>query len=127
MLYTDKEDHLKETIVSFWTVIERQNQGQPIYQLPNDGKAIVCTLQINDTFLIGLKEEELEAYRNDHATLSQHLYRVQKLSGMYYVFRHHLASTLTNEKEELRIVSFDAWKRANPVKVYMDEIGNIIF
>lgn len=127
MLYTDKEDHLKETIVSFWTVIERQNQGQPIYQLPNDGKAIVCTLQINDTFLIGLKEEELEAYRNDHATLSQHLYRVQKLSGMYYVFRHHLASTLTNEKEELRIQSLDAWERANPVKVYMDEIGNIIF
>lgn len=127
MIYTDKEDNLKETVVSFWTVVERQNQGQPIFQLPNDGKNIVCTLQINDTFILGLKEDELEAYRYDRSQLSQHLYRVQKLSSIYYVFRHHLASTLTNEKEEVRIQSLDAWKRANPVKVYIDEIGNIIF
>ena len=127
MLYTDTEGNLQEKIVSFWTVIERQNQGQPIFQLPNDGKEMVCTLQINDVFIIGLKAEELEVYRNDRTTLSQYLYRVQKLSSMYYVFRYHLASTLTNEKEEIRIVSFDAWKRANPVKVHIDEIGNIIF
>lgn len=127
MLYTDREGNLKEEVVSFWTVIERQNQRQPIFQLPTDGKAIVCTLQINDTFIIGLKDEELEVYRNDRSALSKYLYRVQKLSGMYYTFRHHLASTIMNDKEEIRIQSLDAWKRANPVKVRIDEIGNLIF
>ena len=127
ILYTDNEGNLKEEVVAFWTVIERQNQAQPIFQLPHDGKSIVCTLQINDTFIIGLKEEELEIYRNDRSILSKYVYRVQKLSRMDYTFRHHLASTLTNDKEEIRITSFDAWKRANPVKVYIDEIGNLTF
>ena len=127
MIYQDADGNLKEEIVSFWSVIERQNQGQPIYQLPREGRNIVSILQINDTFLIGLKEEELEVYRNDLSTLSKHLYRVQKLSGMYYTFRHHLASTLNNEREEFRIQSLEAWKRANPVKVQIDEIGRITF
>lgn len=127
MLYINKEGNLKEEVVSFWTVIERQNQRQSVFQLPTDGKEIVCTLQINDTFIIGLKDEELEVYRNDRSALSKYLYRVQKLSGMYYTFRHHLASTITNDDEEIRIVSFDAWKRANPVKVRIDEIGNLTF
>ncbi len=127
MLYIDREDNLKEEIVSFWTVIERQNQHQPVFQLPADGKAPVCTLQINDTFIIGLKDEELEVYRNDRSTLSKYLYRVQKLSRMDYTFRHHLASTITNKKEEIRIGSLEAWKQANPVKVYIDEIGNLTF
>lgn len=127
MLYTDINGNLKEEVVTFWTVIERQNQGQPIFQLPIDGQETICTLQINDTFVLGLKNEELEVYRNDRAVLSKYLYRVQKLSGMYYTFRHHLASTLNNEKDEIRIQSLDAWKRANPVKVHIDEVGNLTF
>lgn len=127
MIYQDADGNLKEEIVSFWSVIERQNQGQPIYQLPRDSRNMVSILQINDTFLIGLKEEELEVYKNDLSTLSKHLYRVQKLSGMYYTFRHHLASTLNNEREEFRIQSLEAWKRANPVKLQIDEIGRITF
>lgn len=127
MLYTDINGNLKEEVVTFWTVIERQNQGQPIFQLPLDGQETICTLQINDTFVLGLKNEELEVYRNDRAVLSKYLYRVQKLSGMDYTFRHHLASTLKNEKDEIRIASLDAWKRANPVKVHIDEVGNLTF
>lgn len=127
MLYLDTDGNLKEDVVAFWTVIERQNQGQPLFQLPTDGKEIVCTLQINDTFIIGLKDEELEVYRNDRNVLSKYLYRVQKLSSMYYTFRHHLASTINNEKEEVRIQSLEAWKRINPVKVHIDEIGNLTF
>lgn len=127
MLYLDTDSNLKEEVVAFWTVIERKNQGQPLFQLPTDGKETVCTLQINDTFIVGLKDEELEVYKNDRNVLSKYLYRVQKLSSMYYTFRHHLASTINNEKEEIRITSFDAWKRANPVKVRIDEIGNFTF
>lgn len=127
VLYIGADGNLREEIIAFWTVIERQNQHQPVFQLPSDGKAIECTLQINDTFIVGLKDEELEIYRNDRATLSQYLYRVQKLSAMDYFFRHHLASTITNKKEEIRVGSLEAWKRLNPVKVHIDEIGNFIF
>ena len=49
-----------EDVVSFWKVIERRLQNQPVYQLPAGGKEIVTVLEINDMFLLGLTDEEYE-------------------------------------------------------------------
>lgn len=125
LIYKDNTDNLQEDVVSFWTVIERQQQQQALFQLPANGKEIITTMQINDMFILGLNNDEFETYSNDKEELSKYLYRVQKLSAMFYTFRHHLASTLNKEAEEYRIQSMGAWIRTNPIKVYIDEVGNI--
>ncbi|HRZ41714.1 MAG TPA: HNH endonuclease domain-containing protein [Bacteroidales bacterium] len=127
IIYIDTQGELKESIVSFWEVIERIQQNQEVYQLPCDGKEILTTMQVNDMFLLNLPRDfaeniELQTIRN--SMISHHLYRVQKLSSMYYTFRHHLASTITNAEEEIRIQSMPAWINANPIKVKMDCLGN---
>ena len=95
LIYEDFDGNMKEQVVSFIEVVERQRQNNPIYMLPEDGKRMITTLEINDMFLLGV-DEDLELRNSNAALLSKHLYRVQKVSGSYYTFRHHLASTLNN-------------------------------
>ncbi|HRY31733.1 MAG TPA: HNH endonuclease domain-containing protein [Bacteroidales bacterium] len=126
VIYLDHNGELKESIVTFWEVIERMQQGQEIYQLPNDGKVVVTTLQENDMFLLNLPEAIIETISDgklERHLISRYLYRVQKISSMYYTFRHHLASSPNNENEEYRIQSFIAWQNANPIKIWMNELG----
>jgi CRISPR-associated endonuclease Csn1 len=125
LIYKDYDGNLKEDVVQFWTVAERIMQGLDIYQLPEDGEEIVTTLEINDMFLIGMTDEEISSSKNDFKELSKNLYRVQKISTSYYNFRHHLASTVTNPYEEVRIQSMKAWLEANPKKLVIDELGMI--
>lgn len=128
VIYRDANDELKESVVSFWEVIERATQGLPVYQLPPDGTAMVTTMQVNDMFLLNLPQdirENLPKFLKYPRTLSSYLFRVQKLSSMYYTFRHHLASTILNESQEARIVSWSAWERSLPIKVELDLIGRL--
>ena len=128
----DKDVHLikpdgriDEKVVTFWEAIEMQKQGIDIYKLPAGGKETIVILQSNDMFLLGLSNEEFDNNKNNPALLSEHLYRVQKISSMYYTFRHHLASTVTNKDDELSIRSFKAYQEINPIKVEIDKLGNI--
>ena len=64
--------------------------------------------------------------------LSRHLYRVQKLSSMYYVFRYHLETEVKDEKNTsgeipkfYRIKSLGAYQKLNPRKVKIDLLGRI--
>jgi CRISPR-associated endonuclease Csn1 len=125
LIYRDHDGNLQEEVVQFWTVVERQLQGEDIYQLPNNGMAIVSILQINDMFLLGLTDEEVEDNRNNPAFLGGYLYRVQKLSSLFYTFRLHTASTLLKKREELYIKSFGAWEKLNPIKVDMNMLGEL--
>jgi CRISPR-associated endonuclease Csn1 len=124
LIYRNYDDELKEQIVTFWTAVERKAQKQPIFQLPEDGKEMIATLQENDMFLLGLPHAEIDFKNQD--LLSKHLYRVQKLSSSYYTFRHHLASTLTHQDQEARITSFKAWKKENALKVKIDFKGKVV-
>lgn len=126
VIYEDIHGELREEVVSFWDVIERQHQGEAIYKLPEDGQKIVATLQENDMYLLNLSPEQQSQLGRgllSGAELSSHLYRVQKISSMYYTFRHHLASTIQNEAEEFRIQSMAKWKAVNPCKVEIDRAG----
>ncbi|MCK4919772.1 MAG: hypothetical protein KAS71_01925, partial [Bacteroidales bacterium] len=125
LIYIDHDGNLKEEVVQFWTVVERKRQGEEIYRLPADGEDIVTTLEINDMFLLGLSNDEFESNKNNPEFLSSFLYRVQKISSMYYTFRHHLASTINNLNEEISIRSFSSWEIKNPSKVKIDNLGNI--
>ena len=125
LIYKDSDGNLKEEAVQFWTVVERKRQNMPTYLLPEDGDTIVATLEINDMFLLGLSDEEFRSNKDNFQVLSKNLYRVQKISSMDYTFRHHLASTISNDNEEWRMQSFKAWEEANPIKVKVSPLGKI--
>ncbi|WP_303316326.1 type II CRISPR RNA-guided endonuclease Cas9 [Flavivirga abyssicola] len=131
LIYKDEKGELKEDVVTFWTVVERKRQGASIYQLPSGGKEIVTTLHINDMFLLGLDEDEINWDTPDYKALREHLYRVQKFTSGDYYFRKHQESSLNGElgKAYQYIKNFAAgktgWLTFNPIKVTVSISGKI--
>ncbi len=130
LIYKDEKGNLKEEVVTFWTVVERKRTGQSVYQLPLDGKEIVTTLHINDMFLLGLSEDEINWENPDYKVLKEHLYRVQKFTSGDYYFRKALTSSIQNPEEKQQINSFgfgkNGWSTHNPIKVKISVSGKII-
>ena len=130
LIYKDEQGNLKEEVVTFWTVVERKRTGQSVYQLPLDGKEIVTTLHINDMFLLGLSEDEINWENQDYEVLKEHLYRVQKFTSGDYYFRKALTSSIQNPEEKQQINSFgfgkNGWSTHNPIKVKISVSGKII-
>lgn len=131
LIYKDEKENLKEDVVTFWTVVERMRTGQSAYQLPIDGKEIVTTLHINDMFLLGLKEEEINWEKPDYEVLNEHLYRVQKLSSKFYEFRQSSQASIQNNFQPFyrRITGYGegigGWLTHNPIKVKISVSGKI--
>ena len=131
IIYNYEKGNLKEDVVTFWTVVERKRQKQTVFQLPADGTSIVTTLQINDMFLLGLKEEEINWENPDCEVLKNHLYRVQKLSSKFYEFRLSKEASIQNNFQPyyVRIQSFGegktGWLSFNPIKVKISVSGKI--
>jgi CRISPR-associated endonuclease Csn1 len=131
LIYKDDKGNLKEEVVTFWTVVERKRTGQSAYQLPIDGREIVTTLHINDMFLLGLNEEEINWEKPDCEVLIEHLYRVQKLSSKFYEFRLSSEASIQNNYQPfyVRIQSFGdgktGWETFNPIKVKISVSGKI--
>ncbi|WP_452221125.1 type II CRISPR RNA-guided endonuclease Cas9 [Lacinutrix salivirga] len=128
LIYKDEKEILKEDVVTFWTVVERKRKKFPVYQLPADGKKIITTLHINDMFLLGLNEEEINWEQPDYLVLISHLYRVQKLTSGDYFFRKHTSSTVTdNEYKQIRGFGEGktGWFTFNPIKVKISVSGKI--
>ena len=131
LIYKDDNDNLKEDVVTFWTVVERKRKGFPIYQLPPDGKEIVTTMHINDMFLLGLNDDEINWKNPDYELLTEHLYRVQKLSSKFYEFRLNTEVPIQNNflPYYRRITSYregiGGWVTHNPIKVKVSVSGKI--
>ena len=157
-LYKDDDGNVVESIVTFWQAVERVRYGLPIVvvnprevmekalanpelpesvlkALPASNLHLMEVLRMNDMFLIGMTDEEIQVAieAKDYSTLSRHLYRVQKLSSRYYVFRYHLETEVKDEKNTTgnipkfyRIVSFNAYNKLNPRKVKIDLLGSIL-
>jgi CRISPR-associated endonuclease Csn1 len=132
LIYKDEKGNLKEEVVTFWTVVERKRTGQSAYQLPLDGKEMVTMLHINDMFLLGVNEDEINWADPDYEVLKEHLFKVQTLSQMFYEFR--LCSDATQNKDTnsnvfKRIQSFGdgktGWRNHNPIKVKISVSGKI--
>lgn len=131
LIYKDDIGNLKEEVVTFWTVVERKRTGQAAYQLPIDGREILTNLHINDMFLLGLNEEEINWENPDYEVLKKHLYRVQKLSSKFYEFRLSSEASIQNNYQPfyVRIQSFGdgktGWFTFNPIKVKISVSGKI--
>jgi CRISPR-associated endonuclease Csn1 len=129
LIYKDSEGNLKEDVVTFWTVVERKRNGASAYQLPPDGKEIVTTMHINDMFLLGLQDDEIDWEKPDCDFLKKHLYRVQKFTSGDYYFRLAITSSIQNQNEKQQINSFgfgkNGWASHNPIKVKISVSGKI--
>jgi CRISPR-associated protein, csn1 family len=156
-LYQDERGTLVESVVTFWQAISRIRYRLPaivthprevieqalsipelpeevLGALPKSRLRLMEVLRINDMFLIGMKDGEIQAAieGEDYPTLSRHLYRVQKLSSMSYVFRYHLETEVKDEKNTsgeipkfYRIKSLGRYQELNPRKVKIDLLGRI--
>ena len=128
LIYKDFEGNLNEDVITFWTAVERKRTGEAIYKLPINGKEIVTTLHINDMFLLGLNEDEIDWENPNYHLLKSHLYRVQKLTSKNYFFRKHTSSKVT-DKEYILIRGFSygktGWQTFTPIKIRINSIGII--
>lgn len=120
---------------------EQQLPEAFLEKLPDPSWTLELSLQQNEMFILGMDDETFDnAFANkDYAVLSKHLYRVQKLSPTYYVFRHHLETTVDDKyngtKNEMlskkigkliSIQSLGALQSQNPHKVRINILGEIV-
>ena len=156
-LYEDDDGNVVESIVTFWQAVERARYDLPIVvasprevmekalaipelpksvlkALPASNLRLMEVLRMNDMFLIGMTDEEIQVAieTKDYSTLSRHLYRVQKLATHDYVFRYHLETTLDGKDNvggipsSYRIASQKRYQVLNPRKVKVDLLGRIL-
>ena len=157
-IYRTPEGKLVESCVTFWQAVDRVRYGLPaiirkprevleqvllrddipealLANLPASDWEFVEYLQANEMFLIGLTDEEIQTAlaESDLLTLSNHLYRVQKMSSEYYVFRYHLETEVADNKNNTGIIPKfyrlrgpnDTYLKANPRKVKVNLLGEI--
>ncbi|MCD8237256.1 MAG: type II CRISPR RNA-guided endonuclease Cas9 [Prevotellaceae bacterium] len=129
---------LDEDVVSFYKAVARVNKGQPVVDKEykrNEGWNFLFTMKQNEYFVFpneetGFDPKEVDLMNPDnYASISPNLFRVQKIASRYYMFRHHLETTV-EEKKELQNIT---WKRIRSlvkidkiVKVRVNHIGQIV-
>lgn len=156
-LYRTPQGKLEESIVTFWDAVDRARYGIPLVithprevmeqvlqrgdvpesvlrSLPPSDWVFVDSLQPDEMVIIGLSDEELQQALEvqDYRKLSEHLYRVQKVSSLYYVFRYHLETSVADDKNTAgripkfhRVQSLKAYEEKNIRKVRVDLLGRI--
>jgi CRISPR-associated endonuclease Csn1 len=110
-------------------------------KLPSSNWKFITSLQRNEMFVIGLNREALEEAvgRKDYKLVGQYLYRVQKIAESDYFFRLHIETKVDdkyNEKVDMnlslqlgkmiRIRSLKGWQHKNPIKVRVNNLGQIV-
>ena len=156
-LYRTPHGKLEESIVSFWDAVDRARYGIPLVithprevieqvllrgdvpesvlrLLPPSDWVFVDSLQQDEMVVIGLSDKELQRALEvqDYHKLSEHLYRVQKMSSRDYWFRYHLETSVADDKNALgripkfhRVRSLSDYEKRNIRKVHVDLLGRI--
>jgi len=129
-IYKNENGELFERIGTFWETVERKKACLPVIdKKPTDGCEFITSLETNDMFLLGLNEKDIDWDNPNVSFLTNYIFRVQKYSkkpkSFEFNFRHHLASTINNPKQEVSIQSFKKWKEVNPIKIKIDMLGKI--
>ena len=154
-LYRTPKGKLVGSIVTFWDAVDRARYGIPLVithprevmeqvlqrgdipeqvlsLLPPSDWVFVDSLQQDEMVIIGLSDEELQRAleAQDYRKLSEHLYRMQKLSAGKYFIRYHLDTDVDEDNRSGRIpkfyqLSLDAYKKNNVRKVRVDLLGRL--
>lgn len=143
-IYLDENGNIDDKMMTFYEAVIRVNQGLPIVDKDHNsdrGYQFLMTLKQNEMFVFpdedfDPNEIDLLDERNLEQ-ISQHLFRVQKISKVGYgnsfvrdfVFRHHLETTV-EERKELRNMTYIQLKSLeglrNIVKVRLNHLGKIV-
>ena len=137
-IYEDEEGKWHEKVVSFNETASRAIQKLPIIDKDFNkelGWVFQFTMKQNEMFVFPNKESGFDPLAIDlrdpanKTLISKYLYRVQKISGGDYTFRHHLETNVEDNKELKGIT----WKRISSlsslqglIKVRINHIGQII-
>lgn len=149
-IYRDGKGNLQEQVVSVFKVTERVMQGLPIIDKQykaDEGWQFLFTMKQNEYFVFPRYEtrindagEEERVCTFDPAEIdlmnpmnnelvSQNLYRMQKMSSLNYMFRHHL-ETNVEEVKELRNITWINIRTPKGmegvIKVRVNHIGQIV-
>lgn len=154
-IYQDEKGKLQEHIVTFWHAVERKKYGIPtiitnpaeawdnvtdkmpesfLNQLPPSANwEFKFSMQQNEMFILGMADELYydAMQKEDYATLSRYLYRVQKMTKGDYFFRHHLEtavddnSSTAKEMGKMKRLSLKSLLENNPHKVHISLTGKI--
>lgn len=138
-LYRDKTGQIQEVVVPMFEALNRINMNLPVVDKSyksDDGWSFLFSMKVNEMFVFpdeatGFNPQEINLLDPDKATIiSPHLFRVQKLSSKFYVFRHHLETSVADEDKALRDIT---WKRIQNtqamegvVKIRINHIGKIV-
>ena len=137
-IYEDTKENFHEQVVSFHTAVARVKANSPAIwnKHPEHPEwTFKFTIKRNEYFVFPNEQEGFNPRkidmldRSNYRLISPNLFRVQKITSKYYVFRHHLESQLIDKKETLgitweRIQSCNGLKRL--VKVQINHLGNIV-
>ena len=137
-IYRDGNGEVQERVVSFYEATTRVTLGLPVVDKEyrkDEGWTFLFTMKQNEYFVFpnertGFNPREVDLLNPDnYALISPNLFRVQKLSTKYYVFRHHLETTVEDKKElqEFTWKRFQSFKGLDEiVKVRVNHIGQIV-
>ena len=139
-IYEDSKGNYQENVVSYYDAVSRvveQGVGPIDYNYRRDeGWRFAFTMKKNEYFVFpnqetGFDPNEIDLMNQDNYTIiSPNLFRVQKLSSKNYFFRHHLETTVTNNDESLRNITWKNIRSTNGlkgiVKVRINHLGQIV-
>jgi len=145
-IYEDENDNLQDDVVPFFKATIRINQGLSAIDKEfgvQDGWKFLFSMKQNEYFVFpndktGFNPNEIDLLDPDnYYIISPNLFRVQKFSKLIYgnsavreyVFRHHLETTLNDDKN-LKEITFKNIKSLqyfkDIVKVRINHIGQIV-
>ena len=161
-IYAGADGKTYEHVVTFWHAVERKKHKLPVIientnyawemvtdemsenfisHLPQRNSELLLSMSQNEMFILGMSDDDYnDALRNNnYALLSKHLYRVQKISKSYYVFRHHLETSVDDKYNGVKnealsmhmgklksIRSIGSLMNLNPRKVKITVTGKIV-
>lgn len=137
-LYKDAKGQVQEVVVPLFEALNRVNQGAPIVDRSFNhdlGWTFLFSMKVNEMFVFpnektGFDPADIDLTNPASARIiSPNLFRVQKLSSQYYVFRHHQETTI-NDDNSLKDIT---WKRVTAiqkmervVKVRINHLGQVV-
>jgi CRISPR-associated endonuclease Csn1 len=158
-LYINEEGNKIEHSCTFWHAVERKKYNIPVViknpkevwdkilqnkedypqnfleKLPNDKWMFSESLQQNEMFVFGIKQDELDIAikQGNYKLISQNLYRIQKIGSLLsgWWFRNHIETSVSDGKEiadkkkSKRVIVIQSLENMKGTKVKIDFLGNI--
>lgn len=132
-IYEDEKGALQEEVVSFYEAVIRKNQGEPVIRKQHPkGWRFLFSMKQNEMFVFPSDDfDPLQVDLLDESKaslISPNLFRVQKFTSKDYFFRHHLETTVENNK----LLEKYTWKRCSLFnlkgirKVRLNHLGQIV-